>query len=112
MRERAGREAPLAGFLTLLHKEVLRFQKVGFQTVLAPVLNAVEATSHPHNLARSVFVKIDGIAQPAPAPRFDRTPAGVPPGPPYPGRDTNEVLAGLGFSEEDTSKLRRVGAVA
>lgn len=41
MRDRAGREAPLAGFLTLLYKEVLRFQKVGFQTVLAPVLNAV-----------------------------------------------------------------------
>jgi alpha-methylacyl-CoA racemase len=84
----------------------------GLDACVAPVLNAVEATSHPHNLARSVFVEIDGIAQPAPAPRFDRTPAGVPPGPPYPGRDTNEVLAGLGFSEEDTSKLRRVGAVA
>jgi ABC-2 type transport system permease protein len=41
VRDRAGREAPLAGFLTLLYKEVLRFQKVGFQTVLAPVLNAV-----------------------------------------------------------------------
>jgi ABC-2 type transport system permease protein len=41
VRDRAGRDAPLAGFLTLLHKEVLRFQKVGFQTVLAPVLNAV-----------------------------------------------------------------------
>lgn len=36
-----GREVPLAGFRTLLYKEVLRFWKVAFQTVAAPVLNAV-----------------------------------------------------------------------
>ncbi|WP_232756724.1 ABC transporter permease [Thauera phenolivorans] len=41
MHDPAIRETPLVGFLTLLRKEVLRFQKVGFQTVLAPVLNAV-----------------------------------------------------------------------
>ena len=41
MHDPASREMPLVGFLTLLRKEVLRFQKVGFQTVLAPVLNAV-----------------------------------------------------------------------
>lgn len=34
-------EAPLTGFRTLLYKEVLRFWKVSFQTVAAPVLNAL-----------------------------------------------------------------------
>jgi alpha-methylacyl-CoA racemase len=84
----------------------------GVDACVAPVLDAVEAPRHPHNLARSVFVEVDGVVQPGPAPRFDRTPVGAPEGPPFPGRDTDEVLKGLGFSEEETSMLRRVGAVA
>jgi alpha-methylacyl-CoA racemase len=84
----------------------------GVDACVAPVLYAREAVEHPHNLARSVFVEVDGVAQPGPAPRFDRTPAGTPVGPPYPGRDTDDVLARLGFSEDETGMLRRVGAVA
>jgi alpha-methylacyl-CoA racemase len=86
-----------------------------FSTVdacVTPVLDAREASRHPHNLARSVFVEVDGVVQPGPAPRFDGTPAAIPVGPPSPGRDTDEVLARLGFSEEETGMLRRVGAVA
>jgi alpha-methylacyl-CoA racemase len=37
---------------------------------VAPVLSLAEAQQHPHNVARGSFVTIDGIAQPAPAPRF------------------------------------------
>ncbi|HEU4915310.1 MAG TPA: CaiB/BaiF CoA-transferase family protein [Acidimicrobiia bacterium] len=84
----------------------------GIDACVAPVLNAVEAPKHPHNRGRSVFVEVEGVLQPAPAPRFDRTPAGIPEGPPFPGRDTDEVLAGLGFSQEQAGMLRRVGAVA
>jgi alpha-methylacyl-CoA racemase len=84
----------------------------GMDACVAPVLDAVAAPRHPHNLARSVFVEIDGVVQPGPAPRFDRTPTAIPGGPPFPGRDTDEVLAGLGFSKEETSMLRRVRAVA
>jgi alpha-methylacyl-CoA racemase len=84
----------------------------GVDACVAPVLNAREAVGHPHNLARSVFVEVDGVVQPGPAPRFDRTPAAIPVGPPYPGRDTDDVLARLGFSEDETGMLRRVGAVA
>ncbi|MEV4350136.1 CaiB/BaiF CoA-transferase family protein [Actinoplanes sp. NPDC049596] len=40
-----------------------------------PVLSPAEAPSHPHNVARTSFIQIDGLTQPAPAPRFDRTPA-------------------------------------
>jgi alpha-methylacyl-CoA racemase len=84
----------------------------GVDACVAPVLDAAEAPRHPHNLARSVFVEVDGVVQPSPAPRFDRTPAAIPGVPPFPGRDTDEVLSGLGFSQEEASMLRRVGAVA
>jgi alpha-methylacyl-CoA racemase len=84
----------------------------GLDACVAPVLDALEAPRHPHNLARSVFVEVDGMIQPGPAPRFEGTPAGPPAGPPFPGRDTDEVLNGLGFSEKETSMLRRIGAVA
>ena len=33
-----------------------------------------EAPQHPHNRARGAFIELDGVAQPAPAPRFSRTP--------------------------------------
>ena len=79
---------------------------------VAPVLTATEAPSHPHNMAREVFIEVDGVTQPAPGPRFSVTPVPAPPGPGYPGRDTDFVLETLGYSETETSMLRRVGAVA
>ncbi|MET1074676.1 MAG: CaiB/BaiF CoA-transferase family protein, partial [Umezawaea sp.] len=53
----------------------------GTDACLAPVLEPSEAPGHPHNVARGGFVDVDGIALPAPAPRFDRTPAGLPDAP-------------------------------
>ena len=41
----------------------------------APVLSLAEAPRHPHNVARGMFVEVDGVVQPAPAPRFSATPA-------------------------------------
>jgi len=43
----------------------------------APVLRLSDAMRHPHNLARHAFVDIEGVRQPAPAPRFSRTPSAV-----------------------------------
>lgn len=43
----------------------------------APVLSLAEAPLHPHNQARGVFVEAGGLLQPAPAPRFSRTPARI-----------------------------------
>jgi alpha-methylacyl-CoA racemase len=79
---------------------------------VAPVLSAPEAPGHAHNQRRGVFVDIDGVTQPAPAPRFSATPADDPSGPSFPGRDTDRVLGSLGLSREEVSKLRGVGAVA
>jgi alpha-methylacyl-CoA racemase len=52
----------------------------GTQTCFAPVLTLAEAPSHTHNVQRGTFVEVEGVVQPAPAPRFSRTP----PGPPRP----------------------------
>jgi alpha-methylacyl-CoA racemase len=48
----------------------------GDDTCFAPVLSPEEATRHPHNVARGTFTTVDGVVQPAPAPRFSRTPSG------------------------------------
>lgn len=46
----------------------------GTDVCFAPVLDLDEAPRHPHNIARGTFVTIDGITQPAPAPKFSKTP--------------------------------------
>jgi len=51
-----------------------------------------ETPKHPHNASRGVFIEIDGVAQPAPAPRFSRTPADRPAAPPPIGAHTEDVL--------------------
>ncbi len=79
---------------------------------LAPVLSLAEAPNHPHAQARRSFVEVDGIVQPAPAPRFSRTPSEVQGPPPHPGADTDEALATWGFALDEISRLRDVGAVA
>ncbi len=52
----------------------------GSDACFAPVLSLRAVVGHPHHVARGSFVRIDGIEQPAPAPRFSATPAAVPPG--------------------------------
>lgn len=43
----------------------------------APVLNLAQAPLHPHNVARASFVSVGGVTQPAPAPRFSKTPTAI-----------------------------------
>ena len=64
----------------------------GSDACVAPVLSPTEAPEHPHNQARDTFVEVGGLTQPAPAPRFGRTPAE----PPRPATavSVEEVLAG------------------
>jgi alpha-methylacyl-CoA racemase len=83
----------------------------GCDACFAPVLELDEASTHPHNLARQAFVTIDGVTQPAPAPRFSRTPgsAGTPP---RNGADGEAVLNDFGFDEAAISALRAAGALA
>lgn len=60
---------------------------------VAPVLAPTDAPHHPHARERAAFVDVDGIAQPAPAPRFSRTPSGVPHGTPTRTSPIEEVLS-------------------
>jgi alpha-methylacyl-CoA racemase len=78
----------------------------------APVLSIKEAPQHPHNQARQTFVDVAGITQPAPAPRFSRTPGSVQRPPAHPGQHTAEALAEWGFDETDIAKLKETGAIA
>lgn len=69
----------------------------GSDACFAPVLSMREAAAHPHNAARGTFVDDGGVVQPAPAPRFDRTPAALPPKAPRTGEHTRELLALAGL---------------
>ena len=74
----------------------------------APVLTMSEAAAHPHNVARSTFVEVDGSVQPAPAPRFSRTPAAIGIAPAHPGEHSREILADWGVDAERIEALDRV----
>jgi alpha-methylacyl-CoA racemase len=78
----------------------------------APVLRMSEALQHPLNRHRESFVEIDGIPQPAPAPRFLGTPTRVQRPPARVGEHTGAVLRDWGFSAAEIAELHRSGAVA
>lgn len=77
----------------------------GSEACFAPVLDMAEAPLHPHNRARGTFVDVDGVTQPAPAPRFSRTPAAAGEAAHAPGQDSAAVLAGWGFTAEAIGTL-------
>merc|ERR1712176_153794 len=74
----------------------------------APVLTLSEAFHHPHSKERNAYIQLDGVMQPAPAPRFSNTPAAVPHPPPEVGADTVSVLRAAGM---DVEKLLASGAI-
>jgi alpha-methylacyl-CoA racemase len=77
----------------------------GTDVCFAPVLSMHEAAVHPHNVARSTFVCQDDVLQPAPAPRFDRTPSALPARAPHMGQHTGELLAAAGYTPEEVAEL-------
>jgi alpha-methylacyl-CoA racemase len=84
----------------------------GTDICFAPVLDLDEAPTHPHNRARGTFIEIDGVTQPAPAPRFSRTAAEVNGPPPLPGQVDDAVLAEWGFTADEVDALRCAGVLA
>jgi alpha-methylacyl-CoA racemase len=82
------------------------------ETCFAPVLTMEEAAAHPHNRARGTFVEVDGMLQPAPAPRFSRTPAAMPSAGVEPGVDVHAALEGWGLERAEIDALAADGVVA
>ncbi|RZI78304.1 MAG: CoA transferase [Variovorax sp.] len=83
----------------------------GSDACVAPVLRMSEAPAHAHNRARGVFVAPDGVVQPAPAPRFDRTPSALPPAAPEIGAQSTAILRMLGRSDAEIAALVASGVV-
>lgn len=83
----------------------------GTDVCFAPILSLDEVRDHPHNAARNAFLEIDGIVQPAPAPRFSRTRADMPHGSRVAGQDSRVVLQDAGYSESKIDELISSGAV-
>jgi alpha-methylacyl-CoA racemase len=86
-------------------------QLEGTDACFAPVLTLDEAPAHPHALARASYVRVDGVTQPAPAPRFDRSVPQTPRPAPEVGAHTAEVLAEAGFDAAQVQALRDAGVI-
>ncbi len=83
----------------------------GTDACVAPVLDLGEAPVHPHNVARRAFLDLDGVFQPAPAPRYSGTSLDRPDPPRREGQDGPAVLIGLGYSSEEIARLRAEGVL-
>jgi len=75
--------------------EEWRVRLEGTDACFAPILRVDEAAAHPHVAARGSYVELDGVLQPAPSPRFARTPGAIQGPPPLPGEHTDQLLAEL-----------------
>lgn len=83
----------------------------GTDACFAPVLSLAEAPQHDHAKARESFVAIDGVVQPAPQPRFSRTPAATPTAARAPGVGGRAALTDWGLSSAEIDRLERAGVL-
>ena len=83
----------------------------GTDVCFAPVLDLREAPAHPHNIDRKTFVELDGVVQPAPAPRFSRTQGEIQGPAAMAGEHTREVLSAWNFSDQEIGELQATGAI-
>ena len=84
----------------------------GTDVCFAPVLDMSEAPKHPHNVARQTFIELEGVTQPAPAPRFNRTENEITLPPAIAGEHSKEILESLGMNQEEVEALMTSGSVA
>jgi len=77
----------------------------------APVLDLEEAPRHAHNVARETFITVEGVVQPAPAPRFSATPGAIQGPPPKIGAHNDEALTDWGFTAAEVAALKEKGAL-
>ena len=97
-------------FLTKTREEWCDLME-GSDVCFAPVLDMSEAPMHPHNIARQTFIEIEGVTQPAPAPRFDRTQNEITLPPAIAGEHSKEILESLGIDSEEYDRLISSGSI-
>ncbi len=73
----------------------------GGDACVEPVLSLVEAAHDPHLVARGTYVSRDGVIQPAPSPRFSRTPGRLPEPAAAPGQHTIAALTEWGLADAE-----------
>ena len=83
----------------------------GTDACVAPVHTMDSAATDPHNVARGTFIEVEGMRQPAPAPRFSRTSVSEVRPAHRPGSHTDEILTEWGWRPESIADLRAEGAV-
>jgi alpha-methylacyl-CoA racemase len=76
------------------------------EACVTPVLAFDEIARYPQNEAREIMIEVEGLTQPAPAPRYSQTPLERPRSPVPEGHDTETLLRELGLSESDVAALR------
>ena len=83
----------------------------GTDVCFAPVLPMSEAATHPHIVARDTIVELDGVLQPAPSPRFSRTPGEIQSVAGVVGSHTDATLADWGFTADEIAALHDTNAI-
>lgn len=83
----------------------------GSDACVSPVLSLAEAPEHPHNKARGSFIQVNGLTQPAPAPRFSASDAQTPTPARAAGDDAAALLAEMGYDEARIAALQGSGVV-
>ena len=83
----------------------------GTDVCFAPVLDLKEAPTHAHNIDRKTFVELEGVVQPAPAPRFSRTQGEIQGPAAMAGEHTREVLSAWNFTDQEIGELQASGAI-
>ena len=81
----------------------------GTDACVAPILDLDEAPVHPHNIARRTFLDVEGVFQPAPAPRYSGMHLDRPDAPRSEGQDGEAILEELGYAQDEIARLRTEG---
>lgn len=83
----------------------------GSDACVTPVLPIKQSMDHPHLRARGTFIEVEGVKQPAPAPRFQSTPGTIRRPPPGPGEGGDDALIEWSINEERIASLRVNGVI-
>ena len=107
----SGAQAQFAGLFKTRTRDQWCALLEGTDACFAPVLTTDEAPDHPHNATRATYVEIDGVVQPAPAPRFSRTVPDLPIPPQPSGPEQAEAALAAWLDPAEIAALKAAGTL-